>query len=158
MALALDALATAHDKLKTDPKRWYVGGASGGGILATETAFFYPGYFRASFNIVRRAFLERYTVEIGIPGHHRAGKVFAPAWPFLKDSDLQAVARSRPHTRWAFISGENDSNYNLAKASASQWQVRGFAARFLGDQNGVRSKRGFNPSETRIVIAFLSST
>lgn len=138
--LALDALATVHLLHKTDPARFYVGGVSGGGITATHAHFLYPKHFKASFNIVRGALPDPFEVPIDVPGKYKKGQVFGNAWPYLSSEDWKRLALQRPDSRWIFLSGTKDYNYEFAKASAPQWRNKGFQSKFfdvpgLGHQN-----------------------
>lgn len=131
VGLALDGLATVHATYETDPSRYYVGGVSGGGICSTHSAFLYPDHFRASFNIVRGALIDSYVMSREVPGHYEEGKKYGNTWPFMKEDDWERMAKERPDSRWVFISGENDYNYDFARESEGQWLRRGFAARFF---------------------------
>ncbi|MEM7144537.1 MAG: hypothetical protein AAF591_05350 [Verrucomicrobiota bacterium] len=131
VGLALDGLATVHAKYETDPARYYVGGVSGGGICSTHSAFLYPDHFQASFNIVRGALIDSYVMPREIPGHYEKGKKYGNTWPFMKEEDWERMAKERPDSRWVFISGEKDYNYDFARESEGQWMQRGFVARFF---------------------------
>jgi hypothetical protein len=131
LALALDGLATVHDQYETDAGRFYVGGVSGGGISSTHACFLYPEHFGAAFNIVRGAMIDPYTMERDVPGHYEQGTVYGNTWPYLKAEDWKKISSERPDSRWVFISGDQDYNYDFAKASAAQWQKYGFTARFF---------------------------
>jgi hypothetical protein len=138
--LALDGLATVRLLHKTDPSRYYVGGVSGGGGTATQAHFLYPGHFKASFNIVRGSLPDLFEVPVDVPGQYKKGQVFGNTWPYLTNEKWKRIALERPDSRWAFLSGPKDFNYEFAKASAPQWRGHGFQSEFfdvpgLGHQN-----------------------
>ncbi len=135
LRLALDGVATVEGTYRIDPDRIYIGGLSGGGVSSTKIAFLLPKPFTAAVNIGRGALLESYTVQRTVSygngaGTIKKGSTYPPFIPGL-DGKHPKLSRNYQEKRWAFVSGENDYNYEFAKASGSQWKKYGYRARYF---------------------------
>lgn len=134
MGLALDALATVKNAYLIDDKRCFVGGVSGGGISSTMICYLRPEHFQGAVNIVRGALLEPYTIEktVKVFGDrsYTKGETYPPFLPHLKNKHTAVSLRYRDKS-WAFVSGENDYNYEFAKASGPQWIEKGYRAKYF---------------------------
>ena len=134
MGLALDALVTVKRHYRIDPKRCYVGGVSGGGISSTMIGYLRPEFFKGSVNIVRGALLENYKLEKAVKVRgtqgYAAGQIYPPFLPHLAGKHRK-ISQRYQDKRWAFVSGENDFNYEFAKVSGPQWTKHGYQAKYF---------------------------
>ena len=131
LELALDSLATVNAAYRIDPKRCYVGGVSGGGIMSTMINFLRPEHFRAAINIVRGALLEPYVMRKAVTyggGAYEAGSKFNPFIPRLENKHGK-LSKAYGDKRWVFISGDQDFNYEFSQASGPQWSKHGYRAK-----------------------------
>ena len=98
--LALDGLHNIQKLYRTDPKRIYVGGLSGGGIVSSVIAFHYSDVFTGGVFVIGALFWR----PVVVPG--KAGRVY-PGFPTPK---TEYLVEARNNGRYVLLTGEFDSN------------------------------------------------
>ena len=100
MGMALDAVKNMKGKYKIDDARIYVGGASGGGKVATILGVAWPDAFRGGFYMIGTCHYRE--VATGEPGHY---------WPKGFDApESKLLMQSKQQNRHVFMTGEKDMN------------------------------------------------
>jgi len=103
--LAVDAAHNIRQRFRTDPKRAYVSGFSGGGRVASMLAVAYGDIFTGTIPICGVNFYS------DLPGEENG--IFAGS--YKPEAAIVAVARQRG--RFALITGENDPNRASTRAT-----------------------------------------
>lgn len=112
MRVALDALASVKAHVLINPQRVYVGGISGGGATACLTAANWPEAWKGVLSFVRGFSLEE--VKAG------PKSVYPSEIPHFTPADRKALAKA--DLRWAFVTGDQDFNYQSMLAMIPAWK------------------------------------
>lgn len=116
IVLALDTAATLKKMYRIDDARVYVGGMSGGGIMAMQAQLNNPEVWAGAISHARGMNTGNFK------GYHTETKCFTAA-------DFNEMSKMKQ--RFAVISGPDDFNYAHCQKSSAAWKQAGFDIRFF---------------------------
>jgi predicted esterase len=98
--LALDAAYNVHKLYNIDPNRIYVGGISGGGRVASRTAFHHSDVYAGGIFVIGAD----YWVNMTVPGKNTIWRASFPR------PQPRFLLRAKKHGRYVLLTGDNDVN------------------------------------------------
>jgi len=113
--LALRAFEEIKKRYRIDPERTYVSGFSGGGRVSSQVMIMNCDIFRGGMPMCG---CNPYRIM-----HMPDGTFFTPV---VKHLDPRAKEYAKKHSRFVFITGENDMNRDQTRAVANQYRSDGF--------------------------------
>jgi hypothetical protein len=117
IGLALDAAEHVRLNFRTDPRRVYVGGVSGGGRISSISAIGFPEVFSGGFYIIGCNFYREVSPD-GQPLRYWE-KTFSPP-------PAKLFAQAKRQGRYVFMTGETDINRDETKANEAASRRDGF--------------------------------